>query len=37
METVAIIIAVYFIMVIGLTINCMLKAQHLPDDIDINE
>jgi hypothetical protein len=35
METAALIIAIYFIMVTGLTIKCMLKAQHLPDDIDV--
>lgn len=37
METVVIIIVAYFIMVTGLTIRYMLKAQHLPDDLDINE
>ena len=37
METVALIIAIYFVLVTGLTIRFMLKAQHLPDDLDINE
>ncbi len=37
METIALIITVYLVLVAGLTIKCMLKAQHLPDDIDIEE
>ena len=34
MGTIAVIIVIYFILVTGLTINFMLKAQHLPDDTD---
>ena len=37
MEIVALVIGAYFVMVAGLTIKCMLKAQQMPDDFDINE